>query len=371
MNRIESKKRSGFTLVELLVVIAIIGILVALLLPAVQQAREAARRIQCVNVQKQLGLAILNFESATNAVPAGGWVAEITPTADGSFDPASGKQFSWMVTILPFVEEQALYDRFDVAPNGADIYNQVSPGGDPATEPQAYHVAAFLCASDDAGDLFFVTPPTPRNTIPVAGKIFGKGNYACYMSPVHVEHQKEFPGALGGFKPGSARGQSMRKFKDGTSKTLGVVEVLARANEGDSRGAWALPQAGSSVLSLDFHSIHGAGASYGFGDPYIPNTALPTDSIQLPNKQGGVTDQIASCVNPLQAIIDGMPCSSYKGFGQGFASASPRSNHTGGVVVVAMDGHVGFITDDVDPVAFALSIHVSDSQPFELGDVMR
>ena len=93
----KSSCRSGFTLVELLVVIAIIGILVALLLPAVQAAREAARRTQCTNNLKQIALATMNYESAYKRVPPG-----------DVWDESS----SWFVQILPFMEEQAIYDRW-------------------------------------------------------------------------------------------------------------------------------------------------------------------------------------------------------------------------------------------------------------------
>jgi prepilin-type N-terminal cleavage/methylation domain-containing protein len=97
--------RRGFTLVELLVVIAIIGILVALLLPAIQAAREAARRSQCQNSMKQLGLAILNYESAKKEFPAGG----ITEGPCCGTPSGAG----WSILILPYVEEQALYDKYD------------------------------------------------------------------------------------------------------------------------------------------------------------------------------------------------------------------------------------------------------------------
>ena len=112
--QIKQKFKSGFTLVELLVVIAIIGILVALLLPAVQQAREAARRIQCVNNLKQNSLAILVYESSLGKLPQG------RPGCDASSDdlcrwdlPNTKTGVSGMVAILPFIEEQGLFDLLD------------------------------------------------------------------------------------------------------------------------------------------------------------------------------------------------------------------------------------------------------------------
>ena len=111
MNRvsINTQKQSGFTLVELLVVISIIAILVGLLLPAVQAAREAARRMQCLNNQKQLGLAVLNFESAFRYFPASGWTVASRTNPQGKF-------VSWRVGILPYLEHSNVRDlyRFDL-----------------------------------------------------------------------------------------------------------------------------------------------------------------------------------------------------------------------------------------------------------------
>lgn len=106
-----SGRRDAFTLVELLVVIAIIGILVALLLPAVQAARESARRMQCVNNLKQIGLACHNFESAEGVFPsAGGSVSEFLDSASQA-GPQYGYEYaSWMFQILPYIEEQTLQD---------------------------------------------------------------------------------------------------------------------------------------------------------------------------------------------------------------------------------------------------------------------
>ncbi len=303
------RRRDGFTLVELLVVIAIIGILVALLLPAVNSAREAARRIQCVNNLKQLGLAILNYESANKALPAGGWVenklilnsgAAGTIAANGSYDPESGKQFSWMITILPFVEENALFDRFDLTydeqrPRDHDIFKQTGPNGDFLTAPMAQSVKAFVCPSDQAEGLQYIHQQT--------GAIFAKGNYAAYTSPVHTEHEFEFPGGLGGFKTGKAKGQSMRKVKDGNSKTLAIAEVRARANDADPRGVWSLPRAGSSLLSLDLHSAAQLGRSlwvYGSLRPRSqPVTARRANAQQADRDSGPGPTVSSACAGPV------------------------------------------------------------------------
>ena len=102
-----SKSVRGFTLVELLVVIAIIGILISLLLPAVQAAREAARRAQCVNNLKQLALGCLNCESAIKALPASGWIGICL----GHPDAGVGMQQpgGWLFNIMPYIEESTLY----------------------------------------------------------------------------------------------------------------------------------------------------------------------------------------------------------------------------------------------------------------------
>jgi prepilin-type N-terminal cleavage/methylation domain-containing protein len=108
LDKYPSSIRRGFTLVELLVVIAIIGILVALLLPAVQQAREAARRVQCMNHVKQMTLAVLTHESAQRLLPTGGWRGSMIGDPDRGF--GEEQPGGWIFNILPFIEEQALYN---------------------------------------------------------------------------------------------------------------------------------------------------------------------------------------------------------------------------------------------------------------------
>lgn len=104
-----ARTTGGFTLVELLVVIAIIGILVALLLPAIQAAREAARRTQCSNNLKNLGLALINFTDVHKRLPAAAAANKVS--AGGFLSKAKGA--TWVLEIMPFIEEQSLYDRFD------------------------------------------------------------------------------------------------------------------------------------------------------------------------------------------------------------------------------------------------------------------
>jgi prepilin-type N-terminal cleavage/methylation domain-containing protein len=120
--RVQRKPRGGFTLVELLVVIAIIGILVGLLLPAVQMAREAGRRMSCSNNMKNLGLAIANYQSQFKTFPPAG----IFGNGQKAIVPQEPYHHSWIVMTLPFFEQQALYDAIS---KRDPIWPQTLPGG--------------------------------------------------------------------------------------------------------------------------------------------------------------------------------------------------------------------------------------------------
>ncbi|MBL8809092.1 MAG: DUF1559 domain-containing protein, partial [Planctomycetaceae bacterium] len=144
-------RRKAFTLIELLVVIAIIAILVALLLPAVQQAREAARRTQCKNNLKQFGLALHNYHDVFNAFPPakGGTVGYGSTTRlDGNYERRTG-----VIALLPYIEQTALYNQIDAG--NPSTSPPIPPGGPapwsgtaPAPAIYTQRVAAFLCPTD-------------------------------------------------------------------------------------------------------------------------------------------------------------------------------------------------------------------------------
>lgn len=138
----------GFTLVELLVVIAIIGILVALLLPAVQAAREAARRAQCQNQLKQIGLACLNYESSKSAFPAGctGKSRHNDDDTPGGAKEEVGE--NWCISLLPFMERQTTYDQYDFS--GAKHYNssQLNTSGVSNQQIGRTTLDELVCPSD-------------------------------------------------------------------------------------------------------------------------------------------------------------------------------------------------------------------------------
>ena len=144
-------KRGAFTLVELLVVIAIIGILIGMLLPAVQQVREAARRSTCLNNVRQISLAALNYESALGEFPIGMQVesvGNVEPVADDLYG-----HWSWYALILPYVEQQNLYDVLNpkAGPSLADRLAQDRSAGLTAVADACRNpISLFLCASDSS-----------------------------------------------------------------------------------------------------------------------------------------------------------------------------------------------------------------------------
>lgn len=131
-------RRSGFTLVELLVVIAIIGILVALLLPAVQAAREAARRMQCGNNLKQIGLGLHNYHDAYNIFPSG-WIQQV-PAVDFA------EAWAWSALALPFVEQGPLHDQLGVTK--VSLERGFATGGVPYFNLTRTPIKMFMCPSD-------------------------------------------------------------------------------------------------------------------------------------------------------------------------------------------------------------------------------
>jgi prepilin-type N-terminal cleavage/methylation domain-containing protein/prepilin-type processing-associated H-X9-DG protein len=152
-----SSRRVGFTLVELLVVIAIIGILVALLLPAIQAAREAARRVQCTNNMKQIGLAILNYETAKRELPLA-----YTPNYSGTqrmgpcnsfgipfFNQGNGLAYHFILTfILPYMEYQAVYDQIDLK---LDWFSKVTnSAGTTNFQATAVDIPDYICPSAES-----------------------------------------------------------------------------------------------------------------------------------------------------------------------------------------------------------------------------
>jgi len=133
--RMSQKVRAGFTLIELLVVIAIIAVLIALLLPAVQQAREAARRSQCKNNLKQLGLAMHNYADVHNGLPMAG----VSSTAGGTY--VGRDSWGYFHRILPYLEQTAVYNSLDqnLRPNGTENVNYAI---------RSNFFTAALCPSD-------------------------------------------------------------------------------------------------------------------------------------------------------------------------------------------------------------------------------
>lgn len=185
--RLPAARRSGFTLIELLVVIAIIGILVALTLPAVQQARSAARRMQCSNNLKQLALAAHSFHDTYQAFPPARLILDTPRTQNDTATRIAMDEPSWLVRLLPFLEQSALHNRWDeytvYGTHPASVRNQA--------------LSVFLCPERHSPDSAVSPDKTIRITTPCgcpAGVQFAPGGAIVdYVS----NHGDLSPGAVG------------------------------------------------------------------------------------------------------------------------------------------------------------------------------
>ena len=308
--KMKMREKLGFTLIELLVVIAIIGVLVGLLLPAVQAAREAARRMQCSNNLKQIGLAIHNYHDTFGRFPRTGH----TNKTFGTTNP--DHKGSWMVGMLPFIEQTAIWEQLDF--DGNTEHESVT------TDGQFIHsvvIPSFICPSDDHEGVWIDgaahNPSTNGQTRALSnysGSMGSQENGPCgthnnYFGNGPIKRAdtldgREISGVIGHMR-WSAR---FRDIADGTSNTIAVGEVRPDC-EAHLRDGW-----------MSINSVYtGTGIAINF------NTC-----------EGSPTA--------------GTGCNQHSG--QWGASQGFKSNHPGGAMFVLCDGSVKFLTESLDMITF-------------------
>ena len=346
----ERLRRQAFTLVELLVVIAIIGILVALLLPAVQAAREAARRTQCTNNLKQLGLAIHNHHDTRGYMPPG------TSQDQQPFGPAASNWgASWMVYILPFIEMNTLYDQLVIG-GGTGYGNSLN-----GPKYNLVQIPAYRCTSSPL-------PKVTTSTVP-------GGAGGQMMMPTYVGIAGAVPGLIPGYtevrymNPGGSAGccsggilsnsgglppnlvNTFANLQDGTSNTMVVSE------QGDYL------KLGVNKTKVAWNAAGPHGWTIGWGNQRVDMT----------NGAGSGGDNRAFNVTTIRwrvnqkdwPTITGAPgnCSGFGICDNTGQNIPLNSAHPGGVMVLLGDGSVRFLAQTVDMGIVGRLATRDDGQP--------
>jgi prepilin-type N-terminal cleavage/methylation domain-containing protein/prepilin-type processing-associated H-X9-DG protein len=339
-------QRGAFTLIELLVVIAIIGVLIALLLPAVQSAREAARRAQCTNNMKQIGLALHNYESAVGAVPwtQGECLTRFPTINNGGLPWTGGNCEEWtnwsaLALMLPYVEQTQTYNSINF---GFGVHSFGGQWGTPDDcQKTAINVTinSFICPSDGRGK--------GRNNYRASnGTNYDWWSRPSGAGPMVRPRRDDYVGY-----------GLISSVTDGTTNTISFFE----RNRGDldagkyNRGDMYV---GVNIAAFPTYVLQNAA-----DQTYLNNTALPTcRDFARTNPTttwdfGGYYWAVGEYTNAVGNFVltpnhKSPDCSPWGGVGTGYGFWSARSNHPGGVNVTMTDGSVRFIKDSVAPMVW-------------------
>jgi len=309
ISQASATSKRGFTLVELLVVIAIIGVLVALLLPAVQAAREAARRMHCSNNLKQLGLACLNFESSRRTFPAAGAI-RIPENCAGTGGVCRG--VPWCVEIMPYLEEGAVQIGFDPRSSGG-WYNFIEGSAYETLEISAFKCPSFGSAGGDVAerqDYFGVTGGR-------FGALDNSGNFVdSNWGPVYIDGMFSLNRFIG-----------IQKIQDGTSSTIAI---------GESTHPQTFGRGTEKYLSS---APVGGPAAWWYTGGCWQDSNNPGNCELAREAVGRVTRSTANALNTYHFPATSNKITHNLPFG---------SDHPGGAQFVYADGHVELLTEDID-----------------------
>ena len=339
-----SFRRRGFTLIELLVVIAIIAVLIALLLPAVQQAREAARRTQCKNNMKQMGLGLHNYESTNRVFPSSGESPFPANTGITVFFPQST-----FTSILPYIDQAPVYATMNFGVHYTDNAATIVAG--------QTKISAFLCPSNA------VTTPDPAgfglvDYMPIA--------YVGLPNAAGVVNKKL--SALGLF------GNPISYITDGTSNTVAIFEDSGRL-AGNLNGKYPATTsalgAGNSITTAGFITVASGSGPLCSGVTSNPGNTCPNRWIDDDNGNGvggpptatwnGGTSGSAQVINNNKGAAGAAACP-YTTTNCG-PNDEPFSLHTGGCHALMCDGSVRFISENTDLQVIRRASDPTDGEP--------
>ena len=353
------RRSSAFTLVELLVVIAIIGVLVGLLLPAVQAAREAARRMSCSNNMKQIGLSIHNYHSAYKQLPmqmGGTYRIDDDSTWDLPDDQKLNDfQLGYLVGLLPFFEQQALWEQIS-NPYGFDLngntitprYTPMGPRPDtPAYAPWSTELAALRCPSDPGQGLPAQGRTNYAACVGDGSDWMGTGLFRENNGFISDSDQAQRIRASGRgmFVPRSQ--MAFRDVLDGLANTIMLGEIATDLGDRDVRTAGQVRGGGANWLVQDNPSICNSPT---YVDATRPRFWLATVDIDSAAKKRGY--RWADGRGMFSSITVILPPNRETCLGdsadEGTGTIGVSSRHQGGAHVVMGDGAVKFVTDSIE-----------------------